>query len=518
MFTNGYLVIPAEIKAGQETPSPIATQNSKMASLTSDSGFIASRSFFTHNPTELESIATQAASWATNHGLLMTNRQNKVVHAPFKLTATPFPHKEFKRAVNVQYTLNLLQHKVSADHTFLNTTLKQTATQDSFVRKLLDLMNRSDKILADLGPGKRSKASLEFNRSDYMIDKGNGIRQIEINTVSASFAAFAPKIHQLHQFLDERYNRGACLPKLVPNESINGLASCLSSAHRLYLERFGKTGVEHEVVVCMVVLEEENNAYDQNQLEYKLFDSHKVPMIRRSLTQIGKCVKRSHANGEKLIIDDRFEVSVAYFRAGYNPSAYPTELEWEARLYVEQSNVISCPNVAYQLSGAKKVQQVLTDPNVLKLFLDDSEAIKDVQSVFTGLYPTSNRDIINKALAHPERYVLKPQREGGGNNFYEQKLKEKLETLNADELSQYILMDRIFPYPTEGSVIVREGKTYPCKSLSELGIYGSVLVSHTGSIIHNNTCGHLLRSKPEYENDGGVAAGVAVLDSPLLID
>ena len=50
-------------------------------------------------------------------------------------------------------------------------------------------------------------------------------------------------------------------------------------------------------------------------------------------------------------------VAVAYFRAGYTPDDYPTEVEWEARLLIERSDAYACPSAAYQLAGAKKVQQ-----------------------------------------------------------------------------------------------------------------------------------------------------------------
>ena len=36
----------------------------------------------------------------------------------------------------------------------------------------------------------------------------------------------------------------------------------------------------------------------------------------------------------------------------------------------------------------------------------------------------------DEALAHPDKYVLKPQREGGGNNLYGAELKDALETLS----------------------------------------------------------------------------------------
>lgn len=43
------------------------------------------------------------------------------------------------------------------------------------------------------------------------------------------------------------------------------------------------------------------------------------------------------------------------FRAGYAPEDYPSQVEWEARLLIEQSRAIKCPNIAYHLVGTKKV-------------------------------------------------------------------------------------------------------------------------------------------------------------------
>jgi glutathione synthase len=61
---------------------------------------------------------------------------------------------------------------------------------------------------------------------------------------------------------------------------------------------------------------------------------------------------------------DDFAVSVFYLRAGYTPNDYPSEIEWDARRMMERSTAVSCPTVAYQLVGAKKIQQDLAVPGV----------------------------------------------------------------------------------------------------------------------------------------------------------
>ena len=55
-------------------------------------------------------------------------------------------------------------------------------------------------------------------------------------------------------------------------------------------------------------------------------------------------------------------------------------------------------------------------------------------------------------MANPEKYVLKPQREGGGNNVYGEDIKPFLEKIrHSEERNAYILMDRIHPPVTKAS-------------------------------------------------------------------
>jgi hypothetical protein len=63
--------------------------------------------------------------------------------------------------------------------------------------------------------------------------------------------------------------------------------------------------------------------------------------------------------------------------------------------------------------------------------------------------------------------------------------------------------------------MVRNGQAVIAETLSELGIY-STLVRKGAEILLNAEAGHLVRTKAATSNEGGVAAGFAVLDSPML--
>nr|POF15852.1 glutathione synthetase, chloroplastic [Quercus suber] len=112
---------------------------------------------------------------------------------------------------------------------------------------------------------------------------------------------------------------------------------------------------------------------------------------------------------------------------------------------------------------------------------------------------------------------MKPQREGGGNNIYGVDVRETLQRLQkegTDGNAAYILMQRIFPtvFPT---FLMRDGICHKDHAISELGIYGAYL-RNKDKVIMNDQCGFLMRTKISSSDEGGVAAGFAVLDSIYL--
>ncbi len=56
---------------------------------------------------------------------------------------------------------------------------------------------------------------------------------------------------------------------------------------------------------------------------------------------------------------------------------------------LEHCDAALCPSVAYQLSGAKKVQQDLARPEVLERFLDDKEQVDLIRACFAGTITNS---------------------------------------------------------------------------------------------------------------------------------
>lgn len=103
-----------------------------------------------------------------------------------------------------------------------------------------------------------------------------------------------------------------------------------------------------------------------------------------------------------------------------------------------------------------------------------------------------------------------------GNNIYGDEVRKSLLRLQegTEENAAYILMQRIFPIiaPT---YLLRDGIYHKDHAISELGIYGAYL-RNKERLIMNEQCGYLMRTKVSSSNEGGVAAGFAVLDSVYL--
>lgn len=97
--------------------------------------------------------------------------------------------------------------------------------------------------------------------------------------------------------------------------------------------------------------------------------------------------------------------------------------------------------------------------------------------MFFFLKDENGEKAVAKGISEPRKYVLKPQREGGGNNFYDDNVREQLEKFkDSKERSGWILMDRIFP-PLLKNYIIRAGneENKPQDVICELGIYGVII-------------------------------------------
>ena len=93
------------------------------------------------------------------------------------------------------------------------------------------------------------------------------------------------------------------------------------------------------------------------------------------------------------------------------------------------------------------------------------------------------RNIVAKVIENPKDYVVKPQKEGGGNNFYDHEAADLLKKFTAkdieekefESMKQFMIMERINP-PMIKAWMLKDGTINEVDSLSELGLYSFVLI------------------------------------------
>ncbi|KAE8576740.1 hypothetical protein XENTR_v10004304 [Xenopus tropicalis] len=462
--------------------------------------------------TLLEELAPIAIDSALLQGVLMRtkaspNSSDVVNFAPLTLLPSPVPKALFEQAKSVQEDFNLLVDRISQDTDFLEKALSSTAKVDDFIQRLLKIQRQVKK------EGCEQEVFLGINRSDYMFDcRDDGtpaLKQIEINTIAASFGGLSARVPEVHQHVLKVLKKSEEASNILPNNPVEGIAWGIASSWAVY----GSTSA----VVLFLVENVQRNILDQRCIENELMKRN-VRTIRRRLADV---YERGSLDKDRGLFLDGYEIAVAYFRTGYVPQDY-TEQDWEARLMLERSRATKCPDIATQLVGTKKIQQELCRPHILEKFLPDNpEAVARIRETFAGLYSLDTGEegdeAVKAALANPDQFVLKPQREGGGNNLYGEELKAKLEECkDSEERNSYILMDKINPKTTKNCLLRAGGPVQISECISELGMFG-VYVRRSGEMIYNEQVGHLLRTKAIEHADGGVAAGVAVLDNPYLV-
>ncbi|XP_050381223.1 glutathione synthetase, chloroplastic [Argentina anserina] len=462
--------------------------------------------------TLVDKIVYDALVWSSIHGLVVGDRSVQrsstvpgvgMVHAPFALLPMPFPESQLKQAYDLAPIFNELVDRVSLDAKFLQDSLSRTKKADPFTSRLLDLHAMMLKI------NKREEIRLGLHRSDYMLDEQTKLLlQIEMNTISSSFAGLTGLVGKLHRSLLSNYGGllGLDSTRIPDNAAVSQFSAALAKAWTEYNNP--------RAAVMFVVQAEERNMYDQHWLSVTLKEKYKISSIRKTLAEIDS--EGALLPDGTLVVEDQV-IGIVYFRAGYTPNDYPSESEWRARLLIEQSSAIKCPSISYHLAGTKKVQQELAKPNVLERFLDDKQDIAKLRKCFAGLWSLDESDIVRKAIESPELFVMKPQREGGGNNIYGNDVREsliKLQKEGSEADAAYILMQRLFP-AVSPTFLIREGICYKEDTISELGVYGAYLRNNE-KVIVNDQCGYLMRTKVSSSDEGGVAAGFAVLDSLYL--
>ncbi|KAG1885394.1 glutathione synthase [Suillus subluteus] len=527
-------------------------------------------------PEQLEALTLAATTYALSHGLLYlppsqspSNTQPRIpttaIHAPLSLIPAPFPRAQFQAARGLQSIYNVLYARVAMDTQFLDIAMgaeEGVGKADQFTGTLW----RGWKKIREHGVVQ--PLHLGLFRSDYMLHAAEdrlALKQVEFNTISSSFGPLSERAAAMHRNILASTSYFSASPHLTAdnfpeNNTTSGLAEGLAKAHEAYGVRDAR--------ILFVVQPNERNVFDQRCLEYELLEKHQIHIVRQTLADLAVSASLDPSTQTLAITipsltnPSPYEISTIYFRASYTPSDFPSPSYYDTRFLLERSRAIKCPSLPLQLAGGKKVQEALTRPGVLERFLSNEGAkwgtraldltahAADIRATWMGMWALDSEDAdIAAALDHlpvsgqgqgnvppgtrlahlkAPSLVLKPQREGGGNNVYREAIPTFLDALPAEEREAWIAMEMIETPRGVSGYLVRaslsssgtdnastEKKVVRAEVISELGFFGYALFGE-GEVVEREV-GWLVRTKGTESNEGGVAAGFSVLDSVVLV-
>ena len=362
-----------------------------------------------------------------------------------------------------------------------------------------------------------------------MLDtKVNQMRQVEFNTISSAFAGLTGIVADLHKAV-LRYAVDHCqirelkadlsspeksssttIDLILPNQALKKSAEAMIKAFELYNNS--------QASILFVIVPNERNVCDQNAL---------INAMEQLRTDIRVHLKTFEQLTRELIFDEKTsniylkspheEIALVYFRAGYIPDHFVNEQCWSVRERMEQSRAIKCPTIRSQLAGCKIVQEYLTHEGIVEKYLPDGAIAKNIRSTFASMFTFDDEQTraahLDLLRRESHGYVLKPQREGGGNNKYDDDLLHIIDK-EQDSLNNYIAMEKILPPKCTTCLIKPNGKQLlHVECINEIGIYGTMLTNvDTNEEYINEVTGYLVRTKTTDTNEGGVATGYSVLD------
>ncbi|KAF2458765.1 hypothetical protein BDY21DRAFT_257094, partial [Lineolata rhizophorae] len=399
--------------------------------------------------------------------------------------------------------------------------------------------------------------------------KSLGIKQVEFNTIACSGGAHGNIAADMHHYLDTTGLNPASLAlpgsTLPPNTTIEGIVATLAAAHAAYADQRARPDLE--TCILMLVQPYNYNVCDERPLEHALSQREGIPTFRVEFGgEFLALTEELDRNFDSNSADDdaeeappppllfthpltrrTYEVSVAYFRAGHEPRDYsetrPHHCTQPSSL---RSRAIKCPTLGAHLAGSKRVQAALAAPGALGRWVSDIETRARLEETFVEIWGQEKMEEVVAATGMGKaegkdagdgggdqrrgngggegpRYVLKPSREGGGNNVYGDKVPTFLSAVGQEQWKKYVLMDLIKGpdknvFGTRNMLVLSE-QVYDGEVASELGVFGGCLWRNGKDvqIVRNEGIGWSFKTKGKHMNEMSVVKGYGCFDCPRLL-
>lgn len=469
-------------------------------------------------------------------------------HLPFSLLPAMIDIGNYENLCKISKYLHKFIDGMSRDVQFLIQTLKPILTNDVFLSRYIEIYERQLKLNEFNQP-----ISMGIYRTDYMQNADMKWGQIEINVAGVGGFFAAQKMNDLRRWSIHRY-AGICLPiynndngKIINNHTNDCTNDMKEDGNtRIFLPnvtsfdccvRTLATAAKlvhplKPLVMIIHPINTETGIIDQSAIDFELFNKYNVVCIRRSMRDLCKGRIKLDVETKELIVDDVHRISCVFHHQ--NQTSYYLK-SFENEGFDNCMNVIQIiefstaikQNMGYTLMGTKIIQALYStfslDNNILYRYLEKSEA-QLIQKYCFNVYCLDVRldknasIVIADAQKNYNNYVLKPNRDGGGNNFFDEEVKIQIDKMlmneNANALSAYILMEKIDAISFD-AWFVNQRQCSKIKSNAEVGIFSCYLASE--SIIYvDEVCGSYCKTKNITANEAGIKAGNGVIDSCIL--
>ena len=464
-----------------------------------------------------DNILQEIIMYLYTNGLILKSKNGGVSHIPIMLSPSPIPKNLYEKIKFYQIAFNKIINKLSNDQKFLEEVLTPISEKDEFVKKNLEI---SKKLV---NYEHKQKIKLGIYRNDYLFDKNqNFLFFTEYNTIAISMGTFSDKIKKFYSYFSKKYPDifKKYTDKEVPTEGFDTIDKIAESMYEAI--KLGFPQQYEESIIIFIIQKTETNIFDQYSLSDELYNKYKIPSIRMTLEEVKeKCVQDENGN---LTLDGKL-ISLFYFRAGYCENDYPNEESWKGRELIELSTAIKVPDINTFLTTFKIFQYELSKPKILMRYCHTELIINDIIRFFGGIFsirdmPTEEiKELLNKVKNEPDKYILKPMKEGGGNNITGEKLKEIIPEEGAeisDLIKNSVIVDKIESYEHEG-LVIRDEKLMIQNSISEYSIYG-IILTNENNLIMNKSVSFLVRTKEKSSVEGGIIEGAGAIDIPCLLD
>ena len=170
-------------------------------------------------------------------GMLKYLPEGELTHAPFSLSPYSISTSELLEMIELTPYFSELMINVSQDWGFLDETLSPISKTDPFLKMLLDLreheVSQSRQLLVQRNDFFLIKDDISKGGHDSSssgeVPSASALRQVEINTVSASFPFLITQLTRLHQHIYEQ----SISEMIIPNNPLKPVVDSFAKAIRI---------------------------------------------------------------------------------------------------------------------------------------------------------------------------------------------------------------------------------------------------------------------------------------------